>query len=136
MKKWIRNIAIGMALNSIKNSKFGKGILAKLKSKSTLIGRIGIVLFTGLGALKYYYPELPIDESAEILGIIFSWLALELGFENIKKEELLKFDPNNPVNIDLGDFAVTLPAFEKTVTTDETGEAESIEENQSDGEEK
>lgn len=127
--KWVRNLVIGMVLNSIKNSKVGKIVLSKLKEKNTLVGRVGIIIFTGLGAAKYYYPDLPLDDGIEILGLVFSWLALELGFEKIKNEELLKFDPNNPIDIDLGDFTVSLPQlpeFNRKITPDETGEFEPV----------
>lgn len=139
MKKWIRNLAIGMILNSIKNSKIGQGLINKLKQKNILVGRIGILLFTALGAVKYFNPELPIDDGVEILGIVFSWLALEVGFEKIKYEELVAADPNKPIDIDLGDFAVTLPTlseFNRMISTDNpdyTGESKDVDNN---GEEK
>lgn len=102
--KWVRNILIGIILNSLKNTSFVQKIVAKLKDKKTIVGRIGFAIFSCIAALKYYKPELPIDEGVEVLGMFFSWLLLEIGFskseiENIEAQGNKKFDPSQPLDI-------------------------------------
>ena len=124
--KWLMNILIGIILNSLKNTSIVQKIIVKLKSKKALVGRVGIFAFTVLAAVKYYKPELPIDDSVELLGMIFSWLAFEIGLdkaeiENIESQE---FDPTKPVQI--GDIELPSPESigiiikqSKKITSDE-----------------
>lgn len=104
MKKFIRNILIGVVLNYLKNTAFVQKIVSRLKDKKVWVARAGIALFTALGAAKYYQPDLPIDDSVEILGMIFSWLALEIGLdksdvEKIEEEAKKEFDPSQPIEL-------------------------------------
>ena len=125
--KFVRNILIGAILGSFKNSKLGKFVLGKLKERSLLVARAGILIFTALGAAEYYYPELVLQDGIEIVGILFSWLALELGFERLKHEELVKFDPSKP--IDLPEFGITLPKLPdnfRKISSDDSGENEPV----------
>lgn len=125
MKKWIRNIAIGMALASLKNVTIVKNLLAKLKAHSVWVGRIGLLMFTAIAAVKYYYPALPIDDGVEILGIVFSWLAIEIGLNQSEVDEIksvanVPFDPSQLISI----AGIDLPSPEslgfpkKKVTSD------------------
>lgn len=113
MKKWIRNIAIGMGLGMLKDLAVTKKILAFLRDHKIWVGRIGLGLFTALAAVKYYYPTLPIDDSVEILGIVFSWLAIEIGLnqsdvEKIESVANKPFDPSQPIVLD----GISLPSPE------------------------
>lgn len=108
MKKWVRNIIVGIVLNNIKNSKPGKSGLEYLKTHKTIVGRTGIAVFSVLGLARLHYPELPVDESIEVFGIIFSWLALELGLEKIKHDEVVKLDElldNAAINVQVKEKA-------------------------------
>lgn len=120
IKRLIRDIIIGMILNNIKESKPGKAVLDKLRQNKSLVGRIGVAIFSIFAAVKYYAPEyvLFLDDNVEVIGIILSWLALELGLEKDKQEQLKQiaekqFDPSKPINVNLGDFVVQIPAPEE-----------------------
>lgn len=102
MKKWIRGLIVGIVLNYLKNTSFVKKLVAKLKNRKTLVGRVGLGLFTALAGVKYYNPELPVDDGIEILGMIFSWLALEIGLDKSEVDEIVEekqFDPSQPIDI-------------------------------------
>lgn len=126
MKKWVRNILLGIAINWLKNTEFAQKLIARLKDRKTLVGRIGLLLFTVLAGVKYYRPDFPIDDGVEILGMIFSWIALEIGLdkstvekiENVAKKE---FDPN--AKLDLSGFELPSPKElgleKKNITSDE-----------------
>jgi len=127
--KWVRNIIIGVILNTLKNTSFVQKIISRLKDKKAWVARAGIAVFTLLAAVKYYRPDLPIDDGVEVLGMIFSWLALEIGLdksevENIESQASKEFDPSQP--IDLGGFQLPSPEsvglvkeVTKKVTSDE-----------------
>lgn len=144
ISKFVRNFIIGMVLNQLKDSKYVKVVLDKLKANKTLVGRVGIAIFTIHSAVKYYAPEYAtfMDSNTEVIGIVLSWLALELGFAKDKQDALKEiaesvFDPSKPIDIDIGGYDIKLPAPEdfgfskKTVTTDTprnpTGEEEQVE---------
>ena len=130
LKRLVRDIIIGMILNNIKESKHGKTVLDKLRQNKSIVGRIGIAVFSIFAAVKYYAPEyaLFVDDNVEVIGIVLSWLALELGLEKEKQEELKKiasekFDPSKPIDVNIGDFTVQIPApqefdLKKTVSSD------------------
>lgn len=125
----MRNILIGVVLNYLKDTPFVKKIVSRLKDKKAWVARLGVAIFTLMAAAKYYRPDLPIDEGVEVFGMIFSWLALEIGLdkgevEKIEGEAKKEFDPTQP--IDLGGFQLPSPESvglikeaTKKVTSDE-----------------
>lgn len=120
VKKWVRNIGIGMALGFLKDLAPVKKVIEFLKTKKVWVGRAGLLAFTVLAAVKYYYPTLPIDDSVEILGIVFSWLALEIGLnqsevDKIKEAGEKPFDPSQPISLD----GIDLPSPESIGITAE-----------------
>lgn len=104
MKKWIRNIVIGIAINYIKDLPIIRKVISRLKDKKAWVARIGVAIFTLLAAAKYYYPDLPVDDGIEVFGMLFSWLALEIGLdksevEKIEEDAKKEFDPTKPIEV-------------------------------------
>lgn len=121
MKKWLRNFVIIAVLKNLKRTATGAKLLKMAEGYKTGIGRILLLITSIIAVLQYAYPQHPIvGEVAVIVGLVVSWLAIEMGIEdkNLRGEPVV-YDPAKEFDIDLGKFKITVPPVDDFKAEDE-----------------